>query len=160
MRQRIVIGVLLLAVVARASGARADEPSPAPDLRAETDEDQSKSAVGAVALEILFPGLGSVYADDLRGALITWGLCAGGLAALAIGFSQLHFYGPDGPQPPPMPEKTSPLALPLLIGGAAIAIYGRIYGLQNAADAAARHNASLIPFVTSNAGGLTLTGRF
>jgi hypothetical protein len=65
-----------------------------------------------------------------------------------------------------MPEKTSPLAFPLLIGGAAISIYGRIYGLQNAADAAGRHNAALrtslglAPFVTSDAGGITVGGRF
>jgi len=158
--------MLLLAVVAHASGARAADPAPALDLRAATYDDQSKSAVGAVVLEIFLPGAGSVYANDTRGALITWGLCATGLAAALIGLSQIHIYGPDGPEPPPMPEKTSPLALPLLLGGMAVGIYGRIYGLQNAANATDRHNAALrtslglAPFVTSDAGGLTLGGRF
>ena len=166
MKRRAASALLLFALLARAAGARAAEAAPAPDLRAGTYEDQSKSAAGAVVLEILLPGAGSVYADDPRGALITWGLCAGGLAAALIGLSQIHIYGPDGPPPPPMPQKTSPLAFPLLIGGAALGIYGRIYGLQNAADAAGRHNTALrtslglAPFVTSDAGGLTVGGRF
>ena len=166
MRGRILVGMLLVAVVAQASGARAADTAPTLDLRAAIYEDQSKSAVGAVVLEIFLPGMGSVYANDMRGALITWGLCAGGLAAALIGLSQIHIYGPDGPPPPPMPEKTSPLAFPLLLGGMAAGIYGRIYGLQNAADASGRHNAALrsslglVPVVTSDTTGLTLGGRF
>ena len=85
---------------------------------------------------------------------------------MLVGVSQLHIYGPDGPAPPPMPEKTSPFALPLIIGGAAVAIYGRVYGLQSAGNAADRYNTALrtslglAPFVTSDAGGITLGGRF
>lgn len=165
--------VLLSALMFRAAAARAAEPAtadPAPGpglaLNALVYEEGSKSTAGAVALEILFPGLGSIYAEDQRGALITWGLVAGGFAAVLVGVSQVHIYGPDGPAPPPMPEKTSPFALPLIIGGAAVAIYGRVYGLQSAADAAARYNTALrtslglTPFVTSDAGGITLGGRF
>ena len=65
-----------------------------------------------------------------------------------------------------MPEKTSPVAFPLIIGGAAVALYGRFQGLQSAASAADRYNTALrtslglAPFVTSDAGGLTLGGRF
>lgn len=164
--------LLLPALTMWASAARSAEPAPesasAPAL-APSDliyEDGSKSTAGAVALELLFPGMGSVYADDQRGALITWGLVAGGFAAAIVGLSQFHFYGPDGPEPPPMPEKTSPVALPLIIGGVALGIYGRVYGLQNAASAADRYNTALrtslglTPFVTSDAGGITLDGRF
>jgi hypothetical protein len=164
--------VVLAALMVRAAAARADQPAdepasvPALTVNALLYEDGAKSAAGAVALELLFPGLGSVYAEDQRGALITWGLVAGGFAAVIVGVSQVHIYGPDGPAPPPMPEKTSPFALPLIIGGAAVAIYGRIHGLQSAASAAARYNTalraslSLTPFVTSDAGGITLGGRF
>jgi len=164
--------VLLAALMARAAAARADETPAEPAsgralaVNELIYEDGSKSAVGAVALELLFPGLGSVYAEDQRGALITWGLVAGGFAAALVGVSQVHIYGPDGPEPPPTPEKTSPFALPLIIGGAAVAIYGRVYGLQNAAAAAARYNTSLrtslglAPFVTSDTGGITVGGRF
>ena len=174
MRLRVRILVLLLAaLMARAAAARAAEPAPADPasgpglaLNALIYEDDSKSTAGAVALEILFPGLGSIYADDQRGALITWGLIAGGFAAVLVGVSQVHIYGPDGPAPPPMPEKTNPAALPLIIGGAAVAIYGRVYGLQSAASAADRYNTALrtslglAPFVTSDAGGITVGGRF
>jgi len=155
----------------RASAARAAEPvlepAPVPEpVRALAYEDNSKSAVGAVGLEILFPGLGSVYAEDARGALITLGLVAGGLAAVIVGFSQLPALFPHGVEPPPMPPKASPVALPLMIGGAALAIYGRIFGLQNAANAADRYNTvlrtslGLAPLVTSDAGGIMLGGRF
>jgi hypothetical protein len=168
-RLRAWILVLLLpTLMARGSAARAAEPAPAPALafNALVYDGESKSTAGAVALELLFPGLGSVYAEDQRGALITWGLIAGGTAALIVGLSQVHIYGPDGPEPPPMPEKTSPVALPLIIGGAAVAIYGRVYGLRSAAGAADRYNTALrttlglTPFATSDAGGVTIGGRF
>ena len=68
MRGRILVGMLLVAVVAQASGARAADTAPTLDLRAAIYEDQSKSAVGAVVLEIFLPGMGSVYANDMRGA--------------------------------------------------------------------------------------------
>ncbi len=164
--------VLLPALVVRTAAARAAEPTtdaarePALALNALIYDDGSKSTAGAVALELLFPGLGSIYAEDQRGALITWGLVAGGLAAVLVGVSQVHIYGPDRPAPPPMTEKTSPLALPLIIGGTAVAIYGRVYGLQSAASAADRYNTALrtslglTPFVTSDAGGFTVGGRF
>ena len=164
--------VLLPALMFRAAPARAAEPPGAPAsgpalaVNALIYDDEAKTAVGAVALELLFPGLGSVYAEDQRGALITWGLVAGGFAAALVGLSQVHIYGPDGPEPPPTPEKTSPFALPLIIGGAAVAIYGRVYGLQNAAGAAARYNTTLrtslglAPFVTSETGGINVGGRF
>ena len=164
--------VLLPALMVRAAAAQAAKPAadaasvPALALNALIYEEGSKSTAGAVVLELLFPGVGSIYAEDQRGALITWGLVAGGLAAVLVGVSQVHIYGPDGPAPPPMPEKTSPFALPLIIGGAAVAIYGRFYGLQSAASAADRYNAALrtslglTPFVTSDAGGITVGGRF
>jgi len=171
LRVRMLV-VLLPALLGRAGAARADEPFAVPAsgpplaVNALIYEDESKSAAGAVALELLFPGLGSVYAEDQPGALITWGLVAGGFAAVLVGASQVHIYGPDGPEPPPTRETTSPFAFPLIIGGAAVAIYGRVYGLQNAAGAAARYNTALrtslclAPFVTSDTGGITAGGRF
>ncbi|HEY7372156.1 MAG TPA: hypothetical protein VIF57_08370 [Polyangia bacterium] len=152
--------VLLAAMSIRAAGARAAEPVPAPDLGVVPHEADAKSATAAVALELLFPGLGSLYADDPGGALVTWACVAGGFAALLIGASQLHVSGPDGPDPPATSPKTSPLALPLIIGGTAVALIGRLHGLQSAADATSRHNAALAPFVTPDAAGLTLGARF
>lgn len=169
MRLRLwIVAVLLFALMLRASTARADEPTPEPAPAASEliYADDSKSTAGAVVLELLLPGLGSVYAEDNRGALMTWALLAAGAAAVIVGVSQLHFYGPDGPEPPPMPEKTSPVALPLIIGGVAVAVYGRIYGLQNAANAADRYNTTLrtslglAPLITSDTTGVTLTARF
>jgi hypothetical protein len=162
MRLRICSLVLLAAVVTRTSGARATEPSGAPDLRAVSHEDDPKSATAAVALELLFPGLGSLYADDPGGALVTWACLAGGLTAALMGASQLHLAGPDGPDPSAMPARTSPLALPLIIGGTAVALFGRLHGLQAAADATDQPtpHRSLPPFVTPNAHGLTFSARF
>jgi hypothetical protein len=88
--------VLLATLTVRSAAARADEPDsqpasgPALVVNALLYEDGSKSAAGAVALELLFPGLGSVYAEDQRGALITWGLVASGFAAVLVGVSQVH----------------------------------------------------------------------
>jgi hypothetical protein len=164
MRSRVWSVVLLAAMLTRASGARAADPAPTPDLGAVPRDVDAKSATAAVALELLFPGLGSLYADDARGALITWACLAGGFAALLIGASQLHLAAPDGPDPPAMPTSTSPLALPLIIGGTAVALLGRLHGLQSAADATDQHNArrslALAPFVTPDAGGLTVGGSF
>jgi hypothetical protein len=166
MRDRAWILALAIAVTARASGARAAEPAAAPALPIATYEDRSKSMVGAVVLEIALPGAGSLYAHDPQGALLTWGLSAAGLAAFFVGLSQLHLYAPDGPPPPPMAPKTSPLALPLILGGAALGIYARVHGIQSAAAAADRYNAALraslalAPFVTSDARGIALAGHF
>jgi len=170
MRHRAWILALAVALAARASRARAAEPGAAPDLSAAAYQQRAKSGVGAVALEIALPGAGSLYARDPHGALLTWGLTAAGLAAFFVGLSQLPLVGPDGPPPPPMAQKTSAFALPLIIGGAAVGIYGRLYGLQNAAAAVDRYNARynaalraslrLAPFVSADAGGVAVGGRF
>ena len=165
MRFRVWSVVLVAAMLIRASAARAAEPAPPPDLGAVPHDDDAKSATAAVALELLFPGLGSLYADDPRGALVTWACLAGGFAALLVGASQLHLSGPDGPDPPAMATRTSPLALPLIIGGTAVALFGRLHGLQGATDATAQYNArraslALSPFATPDAAGLTLGARF
>jgi hypothetical protein len=93
-RVRLRVGlslVLISALMLLPAAARAAEPStaapasgPRLPLNALIYEHESKSTAGAVALEMLFPGLGTLYAEDHRGALITWGLIAGGFAAVPI----------------------------------------------------------------------------
>src|SRR5262245_6874204 len=167
--------MLLPALMARASAACAAEPAPAPvfepapvpePVRALIYQDDSKSTLGAFALELAFPGLGSIYAEDGSGALITLGLVAAGPAAIIVGISLFPIYDGDGPGLGAMPQKTNPAAVPLVIGGLAVGVYGRIYGLRNAVNAADRYNTALrtslglAPFVTSDASGITLGGRF
>jgi hypothetical protein len=165
--------VLLPALMVRASTARADEPtpSPAPEPAPPVSaliyyQDDAKNSAAAVVLEIVMPGLGSVYAEDHWGAAITWGLLAAGATAVLVGASMVPPDDAGGPGLGSMQQKTNPLALPLVIGGLAVAVYGRVYGVQNAIRASDRYNTALrtslglTPFVTSDAGGLTLGGRF
>src|SRR5262252_3437326 len=64
--------------------AAEDSPRPAPLPSAvDTYERESKSVAGALALSLVLPGAGSVYADHLRGAIITWTLVGAGVGAIA-----------------------------------------------------------------------------
>jgi hypothetical protein len=133
------IVVVTLAAVALPAVARAQAPAPAAAFdprRALVFESQQKSAWAALAIE-LFPGGGSLYADDTRGALATWGLIAGGAALMAIGATQLG--GGEGPSYRP----EGPAAAPLVITGLLVVVAGRGYGFANAYQATLRYNADL-----------------
>jgi hypothetical protein len=175
------------ALVAAAATARA-EPAPAPveplapappalrlappsfDARAARYEEERRSLPGALAWELI-PGAGSLYADDTRGAIITWALIGGGLAASLWGLSQLP------PSDPQMQQHGgNPIAFPAVLGGVVLACVGRVYGFVNAFRAADRYNAALgarlgvgvsdgVPFdltptLGPGGGGLALSGRF
>jgi TM2 domain-containing membrane protein YozV len=43
-------------------------------------EAERKNPAIAIALSLLIPGVGSIYADHVLGAVITWGLIIGGFA--------------------------------------------------------------------------------
>jgi hypothetical protein len=128
-----------------------------------------KSPLAAVAFEII-PGAGSLYADDVPGAVTTWALVAGGLAMSIYGFSQISFPDTDTSET----RHSSPLAMPLLLSGLGLAVYGRFHGFVSAYHATERYNAalrsrrgvslsslSLTPVLsTDNRGLLLLGGRF
>ncbi|HET6280067.1 MAG TPA: hypothetical protein VFH73_03845 [Polyangia bacterium] len=135
-------------------------------------EAESKSTGGAVALELI-PGAGSIYAGDTRGAFLTWGLCVGGISAMVLGVSQLP--PDDSVTTANRNRQPSPLAVPLFLGGLAMAAGGRIWGFVNAYRAAERYNAglaarlglgsmtslSVAPFISARAdAGLALGGHF
>ena len=99
-------------------------------------ESQQKNAWAALAIEIL-PGGGSLYADDAGGALATWGLIAGGTALMVAGVSLIG--GGEGSDYRP----DHPAAAPLVLGGLALAVFGRGYGFVNAYRATVRYNTDL-----------------
>ncbi len=106
----------------------------------------SKSEGGALALELLFPGGGSVYAQDGAGAALTWGGTALGLALVIYGVSGVHLLPDGGPDPASTTSgdrgdarlKGTALSLGLLV-----AVASRIYGIANAPAAANRYNMRL-----------------
>lgn len=102
--------------------------------------DQKRNEAAAFVIE-LFPGAGSLYADDAGGAAVTWGLLLGGLGGAVLGVSMLGPVDPEGMQ---MQRRAdSPAAMPLILAGTAVAIAGRIYGFVNAVRATARYNQRL-----------------
>jgi hypothetical protein len=111
-------------------------PAPADLPPALAFQAEQKSPLAALAIE-LFPGAGSLYADDAAGALLTWGLMIGGAAAALWGVSMMGGEGANGYQP------DGPAAMPLVVGGIAVTAIGRGYGFVNAFRAAGRHNDGL-----------------
>jgi hypothetical protein len=166
----LVAGAVLAAgTAARAQVAPADRrsgPVAASPSSSGPQAAEEKSAFVALAWELI-PGAGSLYAEDVPGAVATWALIVGGTGAAIWGISMLSF-----PDADPQPHHESALAMPLLLGGLGLAVYGRIHGFVSAYAAAERYNAALAPpavssslsfapYVTANGGpGLLLGGRF
>jgi hypothetical protein len=101
-------------------------------------EAQRRNGGLAVLIEIVVPGLGSLYADHGIGALITWGLMIAGIVMLVAGLSQQSqdidstgsHNGGGGP------ALAMGLGLILLVGG-------RIYGLVDSYQATEEFNRKL-----------------
>jgi hypothetical protein len=67
------------------SGGRQHRPHTAPMLRVPDRaayEAGRRSQGAALAMELVVPGLGSIYGDHWTGAAITWGMSVAGLALL------------------------------------------------------------------------------
>jgi hypothetical protein len=105
----------------------------------------SKSVVAAVALELfVFPGLGSLYAGDTGGAVMTWTGTAASIFLVVYGLSGLAITLPDGPEPSgPRAHDDGGLHLGLLMGGLVLGVATRIFGIYNAVQATDRHNEQL-----------------
>jgi hypothetical protein len=175
---RIALVFLVGASALFASAARgqtAEEPTAViplpPSAPALSIEAERKSPAAALAWELI-PGAGSLYADDVGGAVLTWALIAGGGAAMIWGLGQVTF--PDAAVSSDH-KQGSPLAGPMLLGGMAAVVVGRVWGFVNAYRAAERYNTALgaqlgmgtdvsltvAPFISANAeGGVALSGRF
>jgi hypothetical protein len=87
-------------------------------------ESESKSPALALVLEIVIPGIGSIYADHTVGALVTWGLALTGMS-LALWDLNRHEQGN------------------LFYTGLLIASGGRIYGFVDSLSSASDYNRAL-----------------
>jgi hypothetical protein len=167
----LVAGAVLAAGTPAQAQVHSDRPLDAlaaPAAATETDA-ETKSSFLALAWELI-PGAGSLYADDVPGAITTWALIVGGTGACIWGLSMMTFPDADTSEP----RHSSALAMPLLLGGLGLAVYGRIHGFVNAYAATERYNAALAqrsvlsasslsftPYVTPSGGpGFLLGGRF
>jgi hypothetical protein len=115
-----------------------------------------------------------LYADDAQGAILTWALIVGGTGAMIWAISQIPPF--DSGRAADNNRHSSPLVLPMLFGGIAVATFGRVWGFVNAYGATERYNAVLLkrlglgsnvswsafPFVTASGpnAGLAVGGCF
>ena len=98
-------------------------------------ESQRKNQGIAVVVEFLVPGLGSIYADHVAGAAITWGLMIGGVVIAVWGINQAQNNDTTG-------SNGQVNVTAVLIGVAAI-LAGRIYGFVDAYSSAGDYNRAL-----------------
>jgi Borrelia membrane protein P13 len=99
---------------------------------------QKRTAWVGVGLELLFPGLGSVYGDHLPGAFVSWGSYAVGLGLL-IGGAEREFT---------TNESTGEITNThsgdgLIIAGIIVLVGSRIYGFYDAWTSVERYNAAI-----------------
>jgi hypothetical protein len=163
--------VLAGGTAAHAQVARPDGPIvplAASPSSSEPGAEDAKSPFAALAWELI-PGAGSLYADDVPGAITTWALIVGGTAASVWGFSMMSF-----PDSDTEPRHSTAAAMPLLLSGLGLAVFGRIHGFVSAYAATERYNAALAsrsifsasslsfaPCLTSGGSpGFVLGGRF
>jgi hypothetical protein len=122
-------------------------PAPrAPDAPSWAAYEASKKDEGiAIVLELVVPGVGSIYAGHWKGAAITWSMTLVGSYALMWGAFSTIGGG-----------ETSARHNVAIAGGAALAIGGRIYGVINSFRSAQRYNRGLARRLGLNH-GLVLT---
>jgi hypothetical protein len=89
-------------------------------------EASKKSVAVSVILELFIPGVGSIYADHVIGAVITWGLTFAGLVVALSAFDEDQ-YG----YPTTYDNDRFTLGLLLVLGGR---IYGIVDSVQSAND--------------------------
>jgi hypothetical protein len=95
-----------------------------------------KSPALGLVIEIFVPGVGSIYADHVAGALLTWGLFLGGIAVIIWGVSReiANNNGSGGNSH----IDTTPLVI-----GVGMIFAGRIYGLVDAYSSSKDYNRAL-----------------
>jgi TM2 domain-containing membrane protein YozV len=100
-------------------------------------ENEKKSAGLALVLQILLPGVGSIYADHVAGALITWGGMVGGVVLIVAGVNEDVRSIDNGTS---MPSNSG---AGLILAGVAAYIGFWIYGLVDAYQSANEYNTEL-----------------
>jgi hypothetical protein len=98
-------------------------------------DDSKKYPALGLLLELLVPGLGSVYADHPTGAATTWGLMLGGAAMLVVGINQQQTYGDV--------RQTSNAGISMAVTGVVMVICGRAYGLIDSWASSSDYNSAL-----------------
>lgn len=96
-------------------------------------QSESKTPFIAIALEFFLPGVGSVYAEDFRGALLTWGAFVGGVALV------MWDLGQNGG----LIDGNHNGNYSALYAGALLIVAGRVYGFVNAWTATNDYNDDL-----------------
>jgi hypothetical protein len=109
----------------------AQQPPPVQVARLYVYEQESKSQLGALALEWFMPGVGSIYAGNTSGALKTWAMFLAGGVALAIGLERSNHGQEDG------------VTQSMMFGGVGCILAGRVFGLVDAWTSAGEHNDAL-----------------
>lgn len=99
-------------------------------------ENEKKSAGLALVLQILLPGAGSIYADHVAGAAITWGGMIGGIALIIAGVNQ-DVRSINGQ------STTSSQGDGLILAGVGAYLGFWIYGFVDAYQSANEYNANL-----------------
>jgi TM2 domain-containing membrane protein YozV len=99
-------------------------------------ENEKKSAGLALVLQILLPGAGSIYADHVAGAVLTWGGMIGGIALIVVGVNQ-DVRSIDGQ------SMTSGRGDGLIVAGIAAYLGFWIYGFVDAYQSANEYNVNL-----------------
>jgi hypothetical protein len=92
-------------------------------------ENGKKSAGLALVLELLVPGVGSIYADHAWGAAITWGLMLTGIGMVAWDFARTD------------PAQTGPHEV--AFAGLLVVFGGRIYGIVDSIVSTGDYNQAL-----------------
>jgi len=87
-------------------------------------ENEKKNEGIALLLEFFIPGVGSIYAEHLNGALLTWACTIGGFVLVFWGFSQAFEASVEERNE----DETAGAAI---LGGLALVVGGRIYGLYD-----------------------------
>ncbi len=97
----------------------------------------------ALVLDIIFPGIGSIYADHAIGAAVTWGGMLGGFVLIGVGVNQqVHAFNQQN-QSQSSDGTVSDAGVGLILVGALASIGFRIYGVVDAYSSAKDYNANL-----------------
>lgn len=113
-------------------------PPPDPAMSMATYQNNKRSNGLSLLCEFLVPGLGSIYGEHLKGALITWALLATGVGLLIYGFAGIGS-DLDGR------ESGSDEAQVRfgLVGGLVLLGAGRVHGFVDAWRSTSRYNDGL-----------------
>jgi len=99
-------------------------------------ENEKKNEGIALLLEFFIPGVGSIYAEHLNGALLTWACTIGGMVLLFWGFSQVLDASIEE-------RNDDDVGGTAIIGGIVLVVGGRIYGLYDSYASTKEYNLQL-----------------